>query len=243
MDLTSYLMGRKSSGGGSGVIDWSQIGYESTPQSLIDDFNYSKEIMDNWDSSQTNLNMKFQNDKKIFYMPLVDTSNVVSMNQTFRDSNLKSIPLLDTSKCTDFHQTFNSCPYLTSIPKIDTSAGTMLAYMFAYSTNLITIPELDTSSANNTKGMFAGCTNIENIPLLDCSRNYNMNGMFDGCQKLNDTSLDNILQMCIKSHYSYKTLASIGFGSSAMKTTYPVSRIEALPHYQDFLDAGWTIGY
>jgi len=27
------------------------------------------------------------------------------------------------------------------------------------------------------------------------------------------------------------------------KNSYPIERIEALPHYQDFLAAGWTTGY
>ena len=64
--------------------------------------------------------------------------------------------------------------------------------------------------------------------------------MFFYCFSLSDTSLDNILQMCINatSYTATKTLNHIGI----YLDTYPASRIQALPHYQDFLDAGWTIG-
>lgn len=59
--------------------------------------------------------------------------------------------------------------------------------------------------------------------------------------KLTDASLDNILQMCINatSYTETKTLAELGLSNYRAS----VSRVEALPHYQDFLNAGWTIGY
>ena len=66
-----------------------------------------------------------------------------------------------------------------------------------------------------------------------------MSYMFSSCNKLTDTSIDNILQFCITSKRKNGTLKYLGFNSNA----YPINRIEALPHYQDFLDAGWTIGY
>ena len=44
----------------------------------------------------------------------------------------------------------------------------------------------------------------------------------------------------VKSPYSKLALAQLGITDT---TAYPTSRIQALPHYQDFLDAGWTIGY
>ena len=58
-------------------------------------------------------------------------------------------------------------------------------------------------------------------------------------RSLTNESLDNILQFCITSKIENGTLQYLGFDSNV----YPINRIEALPHYQDFLDAGWTIGY
>lgn len=38
--------------------DWSELGYENTPQAIIDGFNYAKDIKDNWDSGITNMRRK-----------------------------------------------------------------------------------------------------------------------------------------------------------------------------------------
>ena len=113
--------------------------------------------------------------------------------------------------------------------------------MFTNCTSLTTIPLLDTSSATNMTTMFYGCSSLTTIPLLDTSSATNINGMFTNCSSLTDTSLDNILQMCINatSYTGTKTLYAIGFRSSK----YTVSKIEALPHYQEFINAGWTLGY
>lgn len=208
------------SGGGSSIPDWTQIGYDSVPQSLIDSFNYSKNIYDNWDSSVTNLGNRFFSDTNLVYMPLVDTSNAIDMTQTFAYSALSYIPMINTSNVNVMSTTFRDCK------------------------NLIRFPLLDTSEVTNMSTMFANCNKLIEIPLLNTSKVSASNGFsntFSGCPNLLDTSLDNILQMCINatSYRGTKTLAKLGFNV----TNYPVSRIQALPHYQDFIDAGWTIGY
>lgn len=40
--------------------DWSELGYENTPQAIIDGFNYAKDIKDNWDSSITYMRREIQ---------------------------------------------------------------------------------------------------------------------------------------------------------------------------------------
>ena len=182
---------------GSGGLDWTAIGYSEEPEIIEDDYNYSKDIYDNWDSTQTDLSYKFQNDKELVYMPLVNTSNATNMTYIFNNcDNLREVPLLNTSNVTSM------------------------------------------------RNMFYICSKLENIPLLDTS-SLNSNSSFqsfcNGCKNLTDTSLDNILQMCINAtlYGGTKTLARLGFNSS----DYPTSRIQALTHYQDFIDAGWTIGY
>lgn len=185
---------------GGGGLDWSAIGYSEEPQSIEDDYNYSKNILDNWDATQTNLQGKFSNDINLVYMPLVDTSNATTMQSMFNScSNLVEMPLLNTSNVTLFYQTFQNCSKLKNVPLFDTRSLT----------------------GNNA-----------------------FKNTFQSCYELTDQSLDNILQMCINATSytatNYKTLTRLGI---TVTEIYPVSRIEALPHYQDFINAGWTIGY
>lgn len=129
----------------------------------------------------------------------------------------------------------------TTIPLIDTSSVTTMSNTFTGASNLTSIPLLNTSNVTNTGSMFQHCDNLVTVPILDLSSVTFMRYMFRYCPSLSDTSLDNILQMCIgaTSYRSTKTLAFLGFTS----TDYPASRIEALPHYSAFTSAGWTIGY
>lgn len=261
MDITSYLLGKNSSSGGGeptlqdksititengttsvtadsgydalnkvnittnvsggGDLDWSALGFNGTPQGIKDGYNYAVEIMNNWDDTQTDLSSKFLDDTNLSVMPLVDTSNATNMFQMlYGCKNLTDVALLDTSKAENCSSLFNGC------------------------INLKTIPNINTSSANNIKQIFTGCTKLKNIPILDTSRltgSSSLQNIVSSCPNLTDTSLDNILQMCINatSYTGIKTLARIGCNT----TNQPASRIQALPHYQAFLDAGWTIGY
>lgn len=110
---------------------------------------------------------------------------------------------------------------------------------FSEDKKLIWFPLVDTSKVTNMTSMFYYCTSLEEIPQFDTSNVTDMRYMFQSCNKLTDTSIDNILQFCITSKVKNGTLKYLGFNSN----DYPINRIEALPHYQDFLDAGWTIGY
>lgn len=196
---------------------WSAIGYNGEPKSFREMFDHSKEIYDNWDNTIKDLNSKFSRDKKLIWFPLVDTSNVKNMTSMFY-----------------------YCTTLKEIPQFDTSNVTNMSYMFFNCTLLKEIPQFDTSKVTNMTSMFRYCELLENVPQLNTSNVTGMSNMFSGCNKLTDTSIDNILQFCItSSKIKNGTLKYLGFNSNA----YPINRIEALPHYQDFLDAGWTIGY
>lgn len=70
-----------TSGGGTGGLDWSEIGYSEQPQSLTDGFNYAKQIYNSWDETRTYLT--FTDDKNLVYFPLIDTKNVTGLTNTF----------------------------------------------------------------------------------------------------------------------------------------------------------------
>ena len=223
---------------GGGGLDWSAIGYNGMPQAIKDGYDYAVEIKNNW-VPDSNLRNKFDNDLNLKIMPLVDTSIATDMYGMFENTKgLAQIPLLDTSSVTNMGYMFCNSG-ISTIPLLDTSNVTDMTSMFDKS-NILTIPLLNTSKVKNMSYMFYN-SNIPTIPLLDTSSVTNMSYMFYNAGSLTDESLDNILQMCINatSYTKTKTLYQLGFRS----VRYTASKIQALPHYQDFLDAGWTIGY
>lgn len=209
--------------GGSG-LDWSAIGYSEEPQTIQDGYDYAVEIKNNW-STTAGLISKFSYDYKISIMPMVEIGQTqTSLRNTFSYAyGLITIPQLDTSNVTNMRETFRECRALKGIPQLDTGNVTTMYMMFANCYALTTLPLLDTSSLDS---------------------NISLTNMFSNDILLTDESLDNILQMCINAtslpSNTTKTLYNLGITNS---TEYPVSRIQALPHYQDFIDAGWTIGY
>lgn len=246
-----------------GDLDWSAIGYNSTPKSIADGYNYAKYIQENWIDNtskltdfpyvvicpmvslgnRTNTSYFGGEIKSLIEIPLIDTSNITNMGSMFaNNSGLKTIPLLDTSNVTNMDSMFQHCSALTEIPLLDTSKVTSMQSMFQYCSSLKSIPQINTSNVTSFANTFRYCTNLMTLPVLNTSKVTNFNNAFGNCYNLTDTSLDNILQMCINAtaYTGTKTLKILGISNT---TYYPVSRIEALPHYQDFIDAGWTIGY
>ena len=165
---------------GGGGIDWSEIGYSGTPQSVQDGYDYAKTIYDNWDSSQTNFSSKFSNDTKLIFMPLVNTSNGTS-----------------------FRKMFQNCAYLTTVPQLNTSNGTNFGSMFYCCQSLTTVPQLDTSSGTNVNTMFYDCLslttfgglkNVGQAYLTSQSANYsNYTLNLSACTLLTHDSLMNVI--------------------------------------------------
>lgn len=204
---------------GGGGLDWSAIGYSEMPDYIQEQYDYAKEIYDNWDATQTSMQSKFSHDTSLVIMPLVDTSNITDMWSAFEGcSNLKSVPQLNTSKVNTIRNMFYQCLQIE------------------------TIPLFDTSNVTTMRGAFSSCSELINLPQFNTSKLTNIQNTFSGSPKLSDTSLDNILKMCININSNYsraKTLVEVGLTS----TNYPASKIQSLPSYQNFINAGWTIGY
>lgn len=128
---------------------------------------------------------------------------------------------------------------IKTIPK-DLTVGTNLSYMLNNCAYITTLPLLDTSRVTTMSYMCNGCTRLENVPILNTSKVVTMQNAFKSCNSLTNESLNNIMKMCINATSTYtatKTLADVGL-SSAQATT-----CQGLSNYQDFIDAGWTIGY
>lgn len=171
-----------------------------------------------------------------------EVTNAVQMFESCR--SLRNITQSDFSKVTDATGLFRSCRSVTSFPDLNLSRATTASAAFKYCVGITTAPNITFTKLENVMEMFAECTNLENVPLYDTSRvrSFWLYNFVANCLKLTDTSLDNILQMCINAtnYTGTKTLVYIGITDA---TVYPTTRIQALPHYQDFINAGWTIGY
>lgn len=146
-----------------------------------------------------------------------------------------------SNRLTSTRNMFSYFSSLTEVPLFDTSNISDMQSMFSNCSSLTSIPLFNTSNVTRMKSMFSNCTSLTSVPLFNTSNVIDMNNMFGQCRLLTDESLDNILQMCInaKNYTATKTFQGVGFNVN----NYPASRIQGLPHYQDFIDAGWTIGY
>lgn len=191
-------------------------------------------------SNITNMDYTFYGCSNLTSIPLLDTSKVTSMQQTFYDcTSLTSIPLIDTGKVEKFNGIFYNTK-ITTIPLLDTSSGTNFASMFSNCSYLTSIPTIDTSSATSMGTMFQGCTRLENVPVLSTTNVLTFNNMFRYCTSLTYDSINNILKMCANAvnYTGTKTLLTL-FNTNS----YSSSTIQGLSNYQDFVNAGWSIGW
>lgn len=132
---------------------------------------------------------------------------------------------------------FNGCSELDTLSFEKTLSAGQLRYVFRGCSSLVSLPSIVTTGIILATEMCKGCTLLENVPIYDFSSVTNMQNAFQNCPALSDTSLDNILVMSINAtaFTGNKSLAYWGIAN-----TYD-SRIVNLPHYQDFIDAGWII--
>ena len=115
-------------------------------------------------------------------------------------------------------------------------------YMF-YNCQSVEEIKIPNSFPNNLSGFqyaFNNCkklttANFDAIKLNNIQYTSQLSNMFTGTGKLDDASLDSLLVMLISSSISSGSLWSIGI------RYYGAERIQALPHYQEFVNAGWTI--
>ena len=134
-DVTILNVTGTYEGGGGSSPNWSEIGYNGTFQMFNNDFNYAKQIYDNWDNTVTN--PSFQTNRNLIYFPFVDTSNVISLVNSFSGCTcLRYIPRLDTHNVTSMKSTFTSCSSLLDIEVLSTEKVTNFQNCFLNCFNL-----------------------------------------------------------------------------------------------------------
>ena len=140
---------------------------------------------------------RFSKLTEIENLNLLDTSNVISMNQMFGScSSLTSLDVskFDTSQVTNMLDMFSGCRCLTSldVSKFDTSKVTNMSSMFKDCSKLtsLDVSKFDTSKVTDMSWMFYDCSSLTSLDVsnFDTSEVTNMIGMFAYCSGL--TSLD-----------------------------------------------------
>lgn len=158
--------------------DWNEIGYEDTPISTINGFNYAKDILDNWDLTTTSHTEEFRGNKQIMYFPSnIDSSNLIVVDRMFQDSNIEYIEL-DLSNARTATSVFADCKNLR-YAKI-TGVGN---------------PEAPSGHTTNISNMFINCQGLEEVDIdfTEYNSDLNINNLFNACYSLKSFSYDGII--------------------------------------------------
>lgn len=158
-------------------------------------------------------------------------------------SSLTEAPDFDTSTASAFTEMFSGCSSLAYVSDdFDTSSGTNFYRCFYNCSSLESIPLWELRNGTNLQQLFAGCSSVKNVPLFFLTAATNLTNMFQASgSNLTELSRNNILKMLANasSYTGTKTLAAVGFTSSM----YTAASWQALTNYNDFVTAGWSIGY
>lgn len=149
----------------------------------------------------------------------LDTADVTSISEAFRGcSSLNYLYELDLSSCTTCYRAFQNCTSLEHAPYINSI-----------------------NTGGNFQQMFWNCSSLKTLPPYNLHTPNNLTNMFQGTgSNLDENSRRNILGMLAACTYSgTKTLAHLGFTASM----YSAASWQALPNYNSFVAAGWSIGY
>lgn len=174
----------------------------------------------------------------------ISVANGTEMSSAFSFcQELKSVGNVYAPNATSALNMFYNCKKLESIRTITLGNVTNTSNMFSYCSKLKNMNLIiNTQNCTTFNNMFTSCALLEDVPVMSfasVTSNSMISSMFDSVSRsLTDQSLDNILQTCISatSFTGTKKLSTLGLWSGR----YPLSRIQTLPHYQDFIDAGWT---
>lgn len=144
--------------------DWSEVGYSNEPDVIDVGVEHAKEIMQNWDSSQTDHGNEFNGDTQLIFMPLVNTSNVTRCNNMFRDCyRLIYIPQLNTASVKQMGYTFYDCYALTRISQLNTSSVENMGYTFYNCIVLAKIPQINMEKVKYLANTFTNCTALTEL--------------------------------------------------------------------------------
>jgi hypothetical protein len=195
-DLTEGIQALKNGYGQGGESDF-PLG-EVTDFSGFFQSGRRMEVFNKIDTkSATNMYQFCYQNSQITEPPIINTSNVVSMEEAFNECNLmKSPPIsgrdkdgniipLDTKNVENFRMAFRACRNMEGEIYLDTQNATSLYQTFTACQKITKITFTDTSKSNEWFATFNSCSalkTIENLTMLSTNSNT-----FTGC-----TSLENV---------------------------------------------------
>lgn len=128
---------------GGGGVDFTTLGFPSTPEAISNGYNYALNIKNTWVESSS-LRGKYKSNTNIVFFPQVSTTSTTLFREMFQD-----------------------CTNLLSVAPIDTSNGEIFLKMFLGCTNLKDIPAFNLSKATSLTGMFTDCANLSDTSLYN----------------------------------------------------------------------------
>lgn len=194
------------------VTDFSVIGYTSVPEPFNNGIEYAKQIMENWDSSITKCGNKYDDDKQLYFFPIVNVDNVTQMEYMFQNTNLLVVPDLNTPKCITLMGTFQGCGNLLYADLSNWTLANVgsVSYMFddcervptiilpkdlrpkfaekmfnnCAALTQVNIEDIDFSQCTNMANAFADCDGLTVIPSLDTRNCTKLGAIFYGSSNL-----------------------------------------------------------
>ena len=148
MDTISYLLGKKSSGGGGSGgqdLDWSALGYSERPNSIDAGYNFALVVQKQFVDASSLYN-KYYNNKNLVFFPKVKVTQATTTERMFVDCSCLmygDFSDWNTSKVTTMGEMFRSC---YSLIELDLSSFT-------------------TEALTNTSSMFRGCGQIKKLDI------------------------------------------------------------------------------
>lgn len=251
-DVKNYASANVEVPGGSINVDWTEIGYEGQPQSIeqsvIDGYNYAKQIKDTWTNSVIDGYARYYGDFNLIFFPSVNNSNMTRMACIFQNCySLLKVGYMQTEKMDSIGTAFRDCFQLREVFDIDskiTSGTFSMDNLFYRCVNLENAPNISSTRRTNAQNAFYGCTKLKHVPQFNLGTQSgqgvsSMQNMFTNCSSLTDESLNNIMGTIKNLSYyaGQRTLAYIGLSSTQ------ATKCTTLPNWEAIQNAGWTTGY
>ena len=201
---------------------WSEIGYSETPSEIISAFNYAKNIQTNWTVGQAS---QWNQDKKLFFFPVVDMTSRRDFYGYFNESNLMHFPSTTigdnsnnngscvnmfrktfieeiTLNSTTATQKFNTENMFSECKNLKKAVLNLKSYqsngMFYECRDLTAVYGLDTSEVVNMSNMFENCRSLTIAPDIDTSSAQNMYRMYKDCILLESVPSGNFNLQTVK---------------------------------------------